>query len=61
MRCLTAVVTSLVGVAFGATYGPAWYRELPGALRSALQGDRTPLLRLVAEFAANFARAVQAV
>ena len=40
---------ALVGVAFGATYGPAWYRELPGALRSALAGDRAPLLRLVAE------------
>jgi len=24
---------ALVSVAFGATYGPAWYRELPGALR----------------------------
>ena len=40
---------NLVGVAFGATYGPAWYRELPGALRSALAGDRAPLIRLVAE------------
>ena len=26
---------ALVSVAFGATYGPAWYRELGGALRSA--------------------------
>jgi pimeloyl-ACP methyl ester carboxylesterase len=40
---------ALVTVAFGATFGPAWYRELPGALRSALAGDRAPLLRLVAE------------
>ena len=34
---------------FGATYGPSIYRELPGALRSALAGNRAPLLRLVAE------------
>jgi pimeloyl-ACP methyl ester carboxylesterase len=40
---------SLVSVAFGATYAPAWYRELTAALRSALAGDRAPLLRLVAE------------
>ncbi len=40
---------ALVGLTFGATYGPAWYRELPGALRSALTGDRAPLLRIVAE------------
>ena len=40
---------NLVGLAFGATYGPAWYRELPGALRSALAGDHQPLVRLVAE------------
>ena len=40
---------ALVTVAFGATYGPSVYRELPGALRSALAGDRAPLLRLVAE------------
>jgi pimeloyl-ACP methyl ester carboxylesterase len=40
---------ALVGVAFGATYGPYWYRELPGALRSALRGDKQPLFRLVAE------------
>ena len=40
---------ALVTVAFGATYGPSIYRELPGALRSALAGDRAPLLRLVAE------------
>jgi pimeloyl-ACP methyl ester carboxylesterase len=46
-----AVVTgaALVGVAFGATYGPAYYREFAAALRSALHGDREPLLRLVAE------------
>jgi pimeloyl-ACP methyl ester carboxylesterase len=40
---------SLVGVAFGATYGPEYYREFAAALRSALAGDREPLLRLVAE------------
>jgi hypothetical protein len=39
----------LVTVVFGATYGPSIYRELPGALRSALAGDRAPLFRLVAE------------
>ncbi len=39
----------LVSVAFGATYGPAWYRETTAALRAGLQGDRAPLLRLVAE------------
>ena len=40
---------NLVTVAFGATYTPAFYRELTAALRSALDGDRKPLLRLVAE------------
>ena len=40
---------SLVTVAFGATYTPAFYRELTAALRAALDGDRRPLLRLVAE------------
>ena len=40
---------SLVTVAFGATYTPAFYRELTAALRSALDGYRRPLLRLVAE------------
>ena len=46
-----AVVTgaALVAVAFGATYGPEYYREFTAALRSALHGDRAPLLRLVAE------------
>jgi pimeloyl-ACP methyl ester carboxylesterase len=46
-----AVVTgaALVGVAFGATYGPAYYREFAAALRSALHGDQEPLLRMVAE------------
>ena len=43
-------------VAFGATYGPAWYRELTAALRSALAGDRAPLLRLVAEATTAAAR-----
>jgi pimeloyl-ACP methyl ester carboxylesterase len=40
---------ALVTVAFGATYTPAFYRELTAALRSALDGERKPLLRLVAE------------
>jgi len=40
---------ALVSVAFGATYGPAWYRELPGALRSAVDGHRAALIRIVAE------------
>jgi pimeloyl-ACP methyl ester carboxylesterase len=40
---------TLVAVAFGATYTPAFYREMTAALRSGLQGDRAPLLRLVAE------------
>jgi hypothetical protein len=40
---------SLVMIAFGATYTPAFYRELTAALRSGLSGDRRPLLRLVAE------------
>ncbi|HEX3907944.1 MAG TPA: alpha/beta hydrolase [Mycobacteriales bacterium] len=46
-----AVVTgaALVAVAFGATYGPEYYREFAAALRSALHGDHEPLLRLVAE------------
>ncbi len=39
----------LVDIAFGATYAPAFYRELTAALRSGLAGDRAPLLRLVAE------------
>ena len=40
---------ALTAVAFGATYTPAFYRELTAALRSGLRGDRAPLLRLVAE------------
>ncbi len=40
---------ALVAVAFGATYGPEYYREFAAALRSALHGDHEPLLRLVAE------------
>ena len=40
---------ALVAVAYGATYAPAFYRELTAALRSALAGDRAPLRRLVAE------------
>ena len=39
----------LAAVAYGATYGPAFYREMTAAMRSALRGDRAPLLRLVAE------------
>ena len=39
----------LATLAFGATYTPAYYRELTAALRSGLSGDRRPLLRLVAE------------
>jgi pimeloyl-ACP methyl ester carboxylesterase len=35
--------------AFDATYGPYFYRELTAALRSALRGDRVPLLRIVAQ------------
>jgi pimeloyl-ACP methyl ester carboxylesterase len=41
--------STLVDVAFGATYAPAFYRELTAALRSGSEGDRKPLLRLVAE------------
>lgn len=41
--------STLATVAFGATYAPAFYRELTGAMRSALHGYRAPLLRLVAE------------
>jgi pimeloyl-ACP methyl ester carboxylesterase len=46
-----AVVTgaALVGLAFGATYGPAYYREFAASMRAALHGDRAPLLRLIAE------------
>ena len=40
---------NLTTLAFGATYTPAFYREMTAALRSALRGDRAPLLRLVAE------------
>lgn len=40
---------SLVAVAYGATYAPTFYREMTAALRSAIRGDRAPLLRLVAE------------
>ncbi len=40
---------ALTAVAFGATYAPAFYRELTAALRSGLRGDRAPLLRLAAE------------
>ncbi len=46
---VTVEGASLVTVAFGATYTPAFYRELTAALRSGLSGDRRPLLRLVAE------------
>lgn len=46
---VTVDAESLVAIAYGATYGPAFYREMTAALRSALRGDRAPLLRLVAE------------
>ena len=41
--------TTLVDVAFGATFTPTTYREMTAALRSGLKGDRAPLFRLVAE------------
>ncbi len=41
--------STLVSVAYGATFTPAFYRELTAALRSGLAGDRRPLRRLVAE------------
>ena len=40
---------NLATVAYGSTYTPTGYRELTAALRNALDGDRAPLLRLVAE------------
>jgi len=40
---------NLTTLAFGATYTPAFYREMTAALRSGLRDDRVPLLRLVAE------------
>jgi hypothetical protein len=40
---------ALVSVAFGATYGPEFYREFAAALRGALQGHNAPILRLTAE------------
>ena len=40
---------NLVSLAFGATFGPEFYREMTAALRSALAGYRAPLLRLVAQ------------
>ncbi|MGA8246709.1 MAG: alpha/beta fold hydrolase, partial [Nocardioides sp.] len=46
---VTVSAMTLTTTAFGATYGPYAYRELTAALRSALRGDRAPLLRLVAE------------
>jgi pimeloyl-ACP methyl ester carboxylesterase len=48
-RRVTVDAEALVSVAFGATYGPAVYGELPGALRAALQGYHKPLVRLTAE------------
>lgn len=48
-RRVTVDAKALVSVAFGATYGPSVYRELPGALRAALAGHRTPLVRLTVE------------
>ena len=49
LRHVRVDAEALVSVAFGATYGPATYTELPGALRAALRGYRKPLLRLTAE------------
>ena len=49
MRGAASTAPALASVAFGATYTPAFYRELTAALRSGLRGDRAPLLRLVAE------------
>ena len=46
---MTVNAETLATTAFGATYGPYTYRELTAALRSALRGDRVPLLREVAE------------
>jgi pimeloyl-ACP methyl ester carboxylesterase len=49
LRQVRVDAETLVSVAFGATYGPATYTELPGALRAALRGYPKPLLRLTAE------------
>ncbi|MFZ2014833.1 MAG: alpha/beta fold hydrolase [Nocardioides sp.] len=46
---VTVDAPDLAVVAFDATYGPYFYRELTAALRSALHGDRVPLLAIVAE------------
>jgi hypothetical protein len=46
---VTVSAPTLAMVAFDATYGPYFYDDLTGALRSALRGDRVPLLKLVAE------------
>ena len=46
---VTVNAPNLAAVAFGATYGPYFYREFTAALRSGLRGDRAPLLRLVAQ------------
>ena len=46
---VTVDAPALLMVAYGATYTPAFYRELTAALRSGLAGDRAPLRRLVAE------------
>jgi hypothetical protein len=46
---VTVNAPNLALVAFDATYGPYFYRELTAALRSALRGDRVPLLKIVAE------------
>jgi pimeloyl-ACP methyl ester carboxylesterase len=46
---VTVTPETLAMVSFSATYGPYFYRGLTAALRSALRGDRVPLLKLVAE------------
>jgi pimeloyl-ACP methyl ester carboxylesterase len=46
---VTVNAPNLAAVAYDATFGPYFYRELTAALRSGLRGDRVPLLRLVAQ------------
>jgi hypothetical protein len=46
---VTVSAPTLAMVAFSATYGPYFYDDFTAALRSALRGDRVPLLKLVAE------------
>ncbi len=49
-RAKVAVTPATLAMAsFSATYGPYFYRGLTAALRSALRGDRVPLIKLIAE------------